>query len=175
MNVDVHTGNEPVGIKRNRSSAVDVDYVGGSTRKIQVLQRPVLSVDDAVLVAHDERGDFGITRPERGDDLLLADHLLVRHQEVVQAVLLGTARLDLELSGEKSVKVSEVPGTISEDVYEVSRLCSDHVAERYSSARIDVIANRRKALVEDICTYGHFVQCPSAASLPLDGQEQLIS
>lgn len=114
VHVDVHSRNEPPIIKRDGCAAVDVDGVSG-TRDEKVFQAPVFSVDDAVLRRHDERGDLGVTRPKRGDDLLVAHHPLVGHQEVIQAVLLGTARLDLKLGCQKGAEVAEVSAAIRED------------------------------------------------------------
>lgn len=156
MHVDVHPLDEPAVIQRNGCTTVDVDGVSAG-RVEEVLQGPILRVDDGALVGHDERGDLSIAGPERGLYDLLGDHLFVRHEEVEQAIGLGSAGFDLELRCEQRVQVTEVTRSISKDARQLVGMSCDDIAERNGSALVDVGANCRKATAKDIRADRHLV------------------
>ncbi len=85
----------------------------GSVKK--VYYAPVLVVDDRVLQGENEWRDLGVAWAKWDNDLLVAHQPLIRHQEVVETILLGSAGFDFKLGGEQGVEITKAAGTVGED------------------------------------------------------------
>jgi len=121
-----------------------------ATCVVEVYNAPVLVVDDAVLASQNKRSNFGVTGAKRQDNLLVAHHPLVGHQEVIEPVGLGSARLDFKLGGKESIQIPEASGTVGENRREFVGFCGDNVAKRDGTALVHVISDCRKTLFKDV-------------------------